>query len=138
MEIQMPEVGKSFYTLCKKCGTERYHKVLALPTPESAKLECEVCHKKSTWKKPKPKVERVSKAKAAESASAQAHLEQFQSLMALNESRSPLKYSMKTKFALNAKLEHPSFGVGVVCRVMPDKVEVCFEDQVRLLVHNRS
>ena len=46
----LPAVASNFHTDCKKCGQERYHRVLAHPTPTTAKLECEVCHSKKTYK----------------------------------------------------------------------------------------
>lgn len=138
---ETPVVGKSFYAMCKKCATDRYHTVLALPTETSAKLECEVCKAKSTWKAPKAakaktaKVSRPRVDKAA--AAASAHAAEYEKLMSEAEG-SAGKYSMKSKFEKDFKLEHPTFGTGVIRTVQPDKIEVVFQDQVRNLVHNRT
>lgn len=143
----MPVVGKSFYTFCKKCDTDRYQKVLAMPTESSAKLECEVCHSKSTWKVPKAKAPgaakaaprgAAAKAKAnAESARAAAHSAEYENLAKSLDEAPSTAYNMKTKFEKDTKLSHPKFGMGFIRAVQPEKIEVVFQDEVRSLVHNR-
>lgn len=142
--VEMPVVGKSFYTLCKKCETDRYHTVLALPTPESAKIKCEVCGSQRTWKKTAPKKASAgprgaaAKAKAnAEAARNAAHSAEFDSLSKSLESSPETSYNMKTKFDKDTKIKHPKFGVGYIRLVQPEKIEVVFQDEVRSLVHNR-
>ncbi|MBX3035194.1 MAG: hypothetical protein KF865_14845 [Bdellovibrionaceae bacterium] len=141
----MPVVGKSFYAFCKKCDTDRYHTVLALPTDTSAKLQCEVCKAKSTWKKAAPRKATASgprgaaaKAKAnAAAARSAAHTAEFENLAKSLESTPEKAYSMKVAFEKDTKLKHPTFGLGYIRAVQPDKIEVVFQDEVRNLVHNR-
>lgn len=64
-EMVLPAVAKSFSTECKKCGTERYHKVLTHLTATSAKIECEICHSKKTFKVGAEKKAKSSTAKVA-------------------------------------------------------------------------
>lgn len=143
--IEMPVVGKSFYAHCKKCETDRYHTVLALPTETSAKLQCEVCKAKSTWKVPKPKSARSSaprgaaaKAKAnAEAARSAAHAAEYENMSKSLESAETIAYNMKAQFSKDVRLNHPKFGLGFIRTVQPDKIEVVFQDEVRSLVHNR-
>lgn len=142
-ETTLPAVASKIYIDCKKCEAERYHVVLAHTTSTSAKVECEVCKSKKTYKLPsaaKKKstagtgVRRVGKNSAE--ALAKAHQEEYQKLIdaAVDEQT----YNMKLKFALNSKLKHPKFGLGVIRAVQPDKIEVVFSDEVRNLVHNRG
>lgn len=145
-EIERPVVGKSFYTHCKKCETDRYHTVLALPTDSTAKIKCEVCGAQKTWKAPKaagdkkPSAPRGAAAKAkanAEAARSAAHASEYDSMeKSLNET-APTAYSMKAKFEKDTKLSHPTFGMGFIRAVHPEKIEVVFKDEVRSLVHNR-
>lgn len=141
---EMPVVGKSFYTECKKCGTDRYFTVLALPTPTSAKIKCEVCGSQRTWKVQAPKksstAPRGAAAKAratAEANRASAHASEYESLTESMNSAEENTYSMKTNFKKDTKLKHPKFGLGFIRMVQPDKIEVVFQDEVRTLVHNR-
>jgi hypothetical protein len=143
----MPVVGKSFYTLCKKCDTDRYHTVLALPTETSAKLKCEVCGSAKTWRVPKaidpnkPKAgPRGAALKAKDRAKATrdaAHLAQYEEMQKELEDEPELPYSMKTAFQKDTKVKHPTFGLGFIRVAHPEKIEVVFPDEVRSLVHNR-
>lgn len=140
----MPVVGKSFYTLCKKCEAERYHTVLALPNETSAKLQCEVCKAKSTWKVPKAKKPSTGprgaalKAKAnAEAARSAAHAAEYEKLGTELADEPEAAYNMKGKFEKDTRLKHPKFGLGYIRDAQPEKIEVVFADEVRSLVHNR-
>ena len=140
----MPVVGKSFYTECKKCETDRYFTVLALPTPTSAKIKCEVCGSQKTWKAQTTKktvstAPRGAAAKAratAEAKRASDHAAEYETLTQNFGSATETSYNMKTVFVKEAKLKHPKFGLGFVRSVQPDKIEVVFQDEVRTLVHN--
>lgn len=140
---EMPVVGKSFYTECKKCGTDRYFTVLALPTPTSAKIKCEVCGAQKTWKASTPKKATAPRGAAlkaranAEAARATAHAAEYESLSNSHSKTEESPYNMKTQFKKDAKLKHPKFGLGFIRSVQPDKIEVVFQDEVRTLVHNR-
>jgi len=49
-------------------------------------------------------------------------------------SRNMVKYAMDGTFAAKKLLQHPTFGLGLVCRVMPpNKIEVLFRDGARRL-----
>jgi leucyl aminopeptidase (aminopeptidase T) len=142
----LPPVAKSIFVHCKKCEADRYHIVLAHKTASSASVQCEICKAKSTFKLPKAgadgaprKLTGAAAKKKAESASRakNAHSNEYNTLMASVQADS-VRYNMKTKFTMNAKLEHPKFGTGFVKASMIDKIEVVFEDEVRMLVHNRQ
>jgi hypothetical protein len=147
-EIEMPVVGKSFYTLCKKCDAERYHTVLALTKTASAKIKCQVCGSQKTWKAPTAK-SAVAKSTAprgaaasakarSEAAKSAAHSAEYEKMAQTLAAAVEASYSMKAKFDKNTQLKHPLFGLGYVRSVQSEKIEVVFADQVRLLVHNRK
>lgn len=141
-EQTLPAVASRFYTDCKKCGAERYHIVLAHTTSASAKVECEICHSKKTYKLSSGKPRKVSGAAAAKKAQAveakkNAHGKEYTELMEASKSDTQ-KYNMKMKFTLNQKIEHPKFGLGIVKSAQPEKIEVVFPDEIRMLVHNRA
>ena len=140
-ENALPAVASRFFTECKKCGAERYHIVLAHTTAKSAKIECEVCHSKKAYKLPSDKPKKVSGAAAARKAQAaetrkSAHSKEYTQLVGSAKGEAQ-GYNMKTKFSAHQIIKHPKFGVGVIRASMPEKVEVIFEDEVRMLVHNR-
>lgn len=145
-ENQLPPVAKSVYTDCKKCGAERYHVVLAHTSSTSAKVECEICHSKKTYKissmlkKATAGGAKTPRAPSARSASARqaAHESEYQSLLQSTQMGEVTPYNMKLKFGSNQKMQHPKFGLGVVKLALADKIEVIFQDEVRSLVHNRG
>ncbi len=156
IESSLPAVASRIFVKCKKCATERYHIVLAhmeaataedKEPPKNAgtiKLECEVCHsKKRHHTSPKASVPRkIGGAAAVRMAQAVAsrkseHSKEFKELMEAN-SGDEQKYNMRLKFAESTIIKHPTFGLGIVRFSRADKIEVVFEDQVRLLVHNRG
>lgn len=140
-EQTLPAVATRFYTECKKCGAERYHIVLAHTTSTSAKIECEICHSKKAYKLSSGKPKKVSGAAAQKKAQAaetrkNAHGKEYTELMETSKG-STEKYNMKMKFTMNQKIEHPKFGLGIVKVAQPEKIEVVFPDEIRMLVHNR-
>ena len=153
--MELPQVAHSVYLPCKKCDVERYHKVIAHTSTDSAKVQCEVCGRKGTYKLPKQKNLSLGsdgkgvgagvgevKAKRASTVSAASRKAQYESeYLALKEKYSNAKieaYNMRTQFAAEQVLQHPKFGVGFVRQVMGDKIEVVFSDEVRPMVHNRK
>lgn len=144
---EIPAVGKSFYVPCKKCGTDRYHIVLAHKTERSAKIKCEVCGSQKSYSLPKAQVRRntsgltaarAAKAAASESAKRNSHTAEYEKLLNTDDSKPAQTYNMRIRFELHHKLQHPKFGLGVVRAVQSDKIEVVFQDEVRNLVHNRT
>jgi hypothetical protein len=143
MADTLPAVAQRVYTDCKKCSSERYHVVLAHTSPTSAKVECEVCHSKKTYKLPKTTAEKVKKSSSRPKKSPSAesrkssHQTEYNQLLEDQAAGEVHKYSMKIKFIVLQKVEHPKFGLGVIKSVQSDKIEVVFPDEIRLLVHNR-
>lgn len=138
--ISLPPVAKSFYTFCKKCETDRYHTVLAHPTSTTAKIKCEVCAKTSTWKVPSTAAQKKRKAADAAGKSPRArssHREQWELLLNSNATAEEQDYNLKKKFEANTLLKHPKFGRGFIKSTQSDKIEVVFEDEVKMLMHNR-
>ncbi|MCB0421878.1 MAG: hypothetical protein KDD61_12840 [Bdellovibrionales bacterium] len=134
MKESLPAVASNFTTLCKKCDAERYHKVIAHVDTTKAKVECEVCGKKSTYKLPSAKKKvtrkRVSKAASAEN--------QWEALKEKTDLSSVAPYTIKGTFEAETAIEHPKFGLGVVTMSLATKIQVTFQDGERLLVHNRD
>jgi hypothetical protein len=141
MAQTLPAVASSFYTHCKKCEVERYHKVLAHASEVAIKLQCEVCAKKSTLKfeDPNKKVRAPKKTSAAKvSAARNMYIEEFELLKSQSDLAKAKPYSMKNIFQAAEAIQHTKFGTGFIKSVQGDKIEVFFEDEARFLVHNRQ
>jgi hypothetical protein len=140
---QLPPVAKSFFAFCKKCDADRYHVVLAHTSSRTAKIKCEVCGSQKSYSLPKAGsstgTAKVTRTRASsESAKRSSHNAEYEALLQAQEGSGEVNYNIKGKFALNQKINHPKFGLGIVRGVQPDKVEVVFSDEVRNLVHNRE
>lgn len=135
---ELPAVAKSVFTECKKCAAERFHTVLAHKTATSAKVKCEICGAQKTFSLPKAgKAKKVGARTRATTAKKNSHNDEYQSLMT-NTDADAVNYTMKGKFEVNQKLQHPKFGVGFIRTVFIDKIEVVFADEVKSLIHNRG
>ena len=127
----LPAVATNFYYPCKKCEADRYHKVLAHSTSLSAKLECEVCHGKSTFRMGRKS---TKKAKSQKKKEAESMWIQLKSRVGTDRI---IPYNMTGFFPIRSAIEHPKFGLGFVTAVQDKKIEVTFETGPKLLVHNR-
>ncbi|HEX4922821.1 MAG TPA: hypothetical protein VFV50_02005 [Bdellovibrionales bacterium] len=133
----LPPVASNVFTACKKCGVDRYHKVLAHKTETSAQVQCEVCKAKKTYKLPKPP--KVAKAKKPRKASAKTPAgPTWQALKDEIGTDSIQPYKMSANFKAKSAINHPKFGVGFVTVSLPQKIEVVFEASTISLVHNRQ
>jgi hypothetical protein len=136
---QLPAVAKKVYFKCNKCETDRYQVVLAHNSSTSAKLECEVCKTKNTFKleEPKTRARTAVPKKTSSKSKASTHVAKWTSLRDSNNEK-PMSYNMKKGFEVGAALEHPKFGLGFVVNVSDAAIQVIFEDEQRQLVHNRQ
>lgn len=146
---QLPPVAKSFFTFCKKCDVDRYHRVLAHTTPTTAKMKCEVCGGTRAYSLEKEKAAALRSSRPTSSASSKAsrstasanakqssHLAQYE--LMLEAAVGSSVYNMKEKFEKNQKINHPKFGIGIIKESFSDRIEIVFRDEVRSLVHNRG
>ena len=136
MEEKLPAVAKSIYMTCTKCEADRWFRVIAHTTSTSAKVECEVCGAKRTYKLSKTgkTTKKTSRSKASQK---EVHYNLFVQLRDGMGDSEPQKYNMRENFEQDSALDHPKFGLGFIKTATPDRIEVIFEDQVRSLVHNR-
>lgn len=137
-QITLPPVAKSFFTFCKTCNAERYHRVLAHTSSKAAKIECEVCHSKKTYTLPKTGSAKKRQAAGGTRATRKTHTDQYNQLILNRGSEKGVPFNIRTKFEVDQKIDHPKFGAGFVTSVLIDRVDVLFEDEVKTLMHNKS
>lgn len=133
----LPPVSQNVFIACKKCGVDRYHKVTAHVTDTSAKVQCEVCKSKKTFKLPKPKKPKAKKAKSKSKSSGPASPD-WPTLKEMIGTANVQNYKMGENFKEKTALEHPKFGLGFVTMSTPQKIDVMFQDGLKSLVHNRG
>ena len=131
----LPKVATNFYVECTKCETETYHKVLTHVDDVTAQLECEICKKKKRYKLASATKKKATKKKTTRTR--RTHKAQYEELVETH-GESPQPYNMKVGYKEHSAIDHPKFGLGIVTEALARKIAVCFEDQVRELIHNRT
>ncbi len=134
-------VAQEALAYCTSCKMDLAHTVVAMKGDRIAKVECKTCKKIHVYKAPKgiteptaakPKKERAKKGAAAAASSIEA---EWEKLMTAHKDAPFKSYTTKGQFALGDKIKHPSFGDGIVGRlIFPNKVEVIFQTNVRVLI----
>lgn len=124
-------VGDSIEGRCTKCRKNTAHIIVTLVEENPGKVQCTVCNREHKYRPPtaarKPAARRTVDPKEAER----------QEWQALQPTMNPAKatdYSMDATYKVNALINHPVFGLGVVQRVVgPQKIEVLFEDGRKMM-----
>ncbi|MBI2711885.1 MAG: hypothetical protein HYX41_03320 [Bdellovibrio sp.] len=133
-------VAKETLAYCTSCKMDLNHIIVAMKGERIAKVQCLTCKKEHVYRAPKgasepgPKTSRAKKASVEEAAhSIEA---EWEKLMATHKDHPVKPYSMKTQFDLGDKLHHPTFGDGIVGKLIyPNKLEVIFRNDIKVLIH---
>jgi hypothetical protein len=142
-------VAKETMAFCTSCKMDLNHVIVAMQGDRVAKVQCRTCKKEHVYKAPKgiteppPKDEkplkktRAKKSKDAADEGAPTSIEaEWEKLMAAHKAAPMRPYGMKTVFALGDKLNHPTFGEGIVGKLIyPNKLEVIFQHEMKVLIH---
>ncbi|UTF51159.1 hypothetical protein NLA06_04480 [Desulfomicrobium sp. ZS1] len=131
------QAGSSVESLCKKCKTVTDHHVVVMAGEKIAKVECKVCNARHAYVSPtaepkvkKPATPRPKKAALASTKQALALAEQWEKLV--TPCAKPLTYSMERTFQIGDVIDHPTFGLGYVQKLMkPCTAEIQFKDAIR-------
>jgi hypothetical protein len=140
---ELPAVARNIHLMCKKCGVDRFHVVVAHTTATSAKVKCEVCGASSTFKLKKAQTRKKTASTTGTAKKRASKKSEPDSTQVWNELKTQIgtdkivPYSMKTKYSLANAIEHPKFGLGFVTAATNEKIEVMFLEGGRALVHNR-
>ncbi len=132
--------GKEALAYCTSCKMDLAHIVVAMSGDRIVKTQCKTCKKDHAYKAPKGitepvKTKRASKKAAATPAGNPVELE-WEKLMTQHKAAPVKAYTMKGQFVLGDKLSHPTFGDGIVGKLIyPNKLEVIFRTDVKVLIH---
>ena len=137
-----PLVAKEVIAFCTSCKMDLGHVVVAMTGDRIAKVQCNTCKKEHTYKAPKgvneptAKPKRASKKAAAKEDAGNPIEAEWEKLMTAHKNAPMKQYTMKTSFLLGDKLNHPTFGDGIVGKLIyPNKLEVIFRHDVKVLIH---
>jgi hypothetical protein len=134
-------VAKEVLAYCTSCKMDLNSVVVAMKGDRVAKVQCFTCKKEHAYKAPKgittpPKSKKVKKAEAAAEAASHSIEAEWEKLMAQHREAPMIPYNTKGIFGLGDKLNHPTFGDGIVGKLIyPNKLEVIFRTDVKILIY---
>ncbi len=129
---------------CTRCRMDLTHRIIAVVNNKPVKVECRTCYGTHNYRAPKSSpvpVEKTSggvsaprpKAAPRRSAAPEEHIS-----VAPPPGARIHGYRMTEKFSKDQWVSHKVFGTGVVTQVLgDDKIEVHFDGNSKVLVHNR-
>ncbi len=143
----MVSVGDVVDSKCGKCKDARRHVVVAVVDGEIVKVECKTCG--SQHKHRPPGVAKPAKKTAAKKArkptiaerkalaASEALRKEWESMT--GGVSSTKKYAVSDGYEAGDVVDHAKFGLGYVRQVFPpNKMEVLFEDAIKLMLCNKQ
>lgn len=136
----MDEVGSDIEAYCPKCKADTAHTVINKYEDEIRRVQCSPCGDVHSYRKPRGEIEDDVPEPIAAKKRAQLKKPTWQEARdkagakALDRAR---PYSIRDSYTEGDIVSHPKFGLGFVTEISENKVEVTFEDERRVLVHNR-
>lgn len=135
-------VGADVEALCSKCG-DVWHVVVAKVGEQIAKVQCKQCGGYHRYKSPHgaPAEKKLPSANRApkEPRASRDPVERFEKpAVAADLSKPSRPYRASEKFEVGERIDHPSFGQGVIELSEPGKVTVFFASGRRVLVQAKG
>jgi hypothetical protein len=134
-------VGADVEALCSKCG-DVWHVVVAKVGAQIVRVICKECGGQHRYRSPHgaPKDKRqpsLSTPRAAREP--KAPVERFEKPAVAADLSKPVRpYGASLKFEVGERVEHPSFGQGVIEQAEPGKITVFFASGRRVLAHSKD
>jgi hypothetical protein len=131
------ESAKIVMAYCKVCKAVVEHTVVGVDRKKPKRVQCKTCEDAHPYRASKPTDKKkgagASKAKRCQSGDLS-----YDSLMKGRDLSQTTQYDMTQQFSDRDLLNHETFGVGLVTRVLVDgKIEVMFSTGCKLLAHGR-
>ena len=130
---------------CTRCRDILNHRIVAMVAEKVVRVECNTCGGVHNYYPPPalklPKTPGGSTVKKEASSPripkkdpAQSERDEWAALRHNMRLDRAIIYTMNTRFKVNDVIDHPTFGYGVVKQVIvPNKMQVLFEDGIKLL-----
>ncbi len=146
-------VGKEVLSSCSKCKLILAHIIVTMKSavvPD--KVQCKTCKSTQSFKDPGSKKKKTSTDKVIKTAKTAKTAKSTKSARgkstetvgelwtkALSRSTNGSKtYTIKGSFQMGDLIDHPTFGQGVVEKLIDDnKIDVLFQDDIRTLMHKK-
>ncbi len=132
------EVGAEIEAFCPKCKADTAHVVMSKYEDEIRRVQCNPCGDVHSFRKPRGDVDEESPEPLSAKKRAIKAKPTWEQMMA-KAKKEPRLYLLAERYVENELLTHPKFGTGFVSEVIDlDKIEVTFEHERRVLIHNKK
>ena len=130
------DVGAEVEAHCPKCKADTSHVIVSKYEDEIRRVQCKTCDDVHSYRKPRGEEEgEAEPSKPTKKVKAKPTWEQ---VMAKSK-KQPRAYALGEYFKEMEIVSHPKFGVGYVTEnIGADKIEVTFQSDKRVLIHNRK
>jgi len=130
------EVGGDTVSWCTRCREMRDHIIAIVEDKKPKRVTCKTCQGTHLYKPQPPKSR--TKAAAKKNALAAEPLG-WEDLMAAADLEKVKPYGFRKIFVIGDVINHKAFGIGIVVREVDEhKIQVSFQDGIRLLACNRK
>ena len=133
-------VGADVEALCSKCG-DVWHVVVAKVGAQIVKVQCKQCGGYHRYRSPHgaPAVKKLPATNRPPKEPKATVVERFEKpAVAADLSKSVRPYRASEKFAVGERIDHPSFGQGVIELSEPGKITVFFATGRRVLAQSKE
>jgi hypothetical protein len=132
------EVGSEVEAFCPKCKADTAHVIMSKYEDEIRRVQCNPCGDVHAFRKPRGEEnEEVPEPTSTKKRAAKAKPTWEQ--VTAKSKKEPKLYIVADRYGDNDLISHPKFGIGFVSDVIGlDKIEVTFQAERRVLVHNRK
>jgi hypothetical protein len=132
-------VGKEVLSLCNKCKLTLAHIIVTMKTDKVPhKVQCKTCNGTHSFKDATlEKIKKSGSRRVTKKKTGPAVADLWQA--AVNDpTKEHHKYSPRTAFHEGDVIEHPTFGAGLIEKLIDhDKIQVIFRSDIKTLIHNK-
>ena len=121
---------------CPRCSLKLGHTILAMVGSQPARIRCNTCKSERNYRRKSPVRRENRSAPAIErKRSGATDAAFYNELLKKSFDKTPKDYRATNPFEKGDVLQHVNFGKGVVSKlIFPDRMEVVFPDEIRVLV----
>ncbi len=121
--------------MCTRCELVLAHTVIAMVQGRPVKVQCNTCRTVHAWRgaSSAPRTPGARRAAAREKRTVLS----FDEALAAKGTAPARPYAPTVSYQRDEVVSHPTFGLGWVSTVRPDKVEIVFRSGAKTLVHAR-
>jgi hypothetical protein len=129
------QVGGEVDAPCTRCKLDLAHTILAMLGARIVRVRCNTCQSDHAYRQTQ---RRATPAAGRPRSSGERTVLGFEQQLARADVASARDYRPADTYAVDQVLRHPTFGLGIVRAVRPDKMEVAFKAALRTLVQARD